>query len=138
MGTTLGKTLAVKLSLRDGGGKRGNPTTRSGLRKRPVVPNPQPLLQQLFKDPQLLRKPTAPTEGGLPVKFRCERDTLADAIAVAQRAVASRTGALPVLSGLRVSPTASTRSRSPLERVRPDWPAPSLLSFCRAMIMSPT
>jgi len=43
----------------------------------------------------------------LPVKFRCERDTLADAIAVAQRAVASRTGALPVLSGLRVSPTAS-------------------------------
>jgi len=43
----------------------------------------------------------------LPVKFRCERDTLADAIAVAQRAVASRTGALPVLSGLRVSPTDS-------------------------------
>jgi len=41
------------------------------------------------------------------MKFRCERDTLADAIAVAQRAVASRTGALPVLSGLRVSPTAS-------------------------------
>ena len=32
------------------------------------------------------------------MKFRCERDTLADAIAVAQRAVASRTGALPVLS----------------------------------------
>ena len=41
------------------------------------------------------------------MKFRCERDTLADAIAIAQRAVASRTGALPVLSGLRVSPTAS-------------------------------
>ncbi len=39
------------------------------------------------------------------MKFRCERDTLADAIAVAQRAVASRTGALPVLSGLRVSPS---------------------------------
>jgi DNA polymerase III subunit beta len=37
------------------------------------------------------------------VKFRCERDTLAEAIATAQRAVASRTGALPVLSGLRVS-----------------------------------
>jgi len=33
------------------------------------------------------------------VKFRCERDTLADAIAVAQRAVASRTGALPVCRG---------------------------------------
>ncbi len=37
------------------------------------------------------------------MKFRCERDTLADAIATAQRAVASRSGALPVLSGLRVS-----------------------------------
>jgi DNA polymerase-3 subunit beta len=34
------------------------------------------------------------------VKFRCERDTLADAVATAYRAVASRTGALPVLSGL--------------------------------------
>jgi DNA polymerase-3 subunit beta len=40
------------------------------------------------------------------VKFRCERDTLADAIATAQRAVAARPGALPVLSGLRVSATA--------------------------------
>jgi DNA polymerase III subunit beta len=37
------------------------------------------------------------------VKFRCERDTLADAITTAQRAVTSRTGALPVLSGLRVT-----------------------------------
>ena len=36
------------------------------------------------------------------MKFRCERDTLADAIATAQRAVAARPGALPVLSGLRV------------------------------------
>jgi DNA polymerase-3 subunit beta len=39
------------------------------------------------------------------VKFRCERDTLADAIATAQRAVASRAGAMPVLSGLRVTLT---------------------------------
>ena len=39
------------------------------------------------------------------MKFRCERDTLADAIATAQRAVAARPGALPVLSGLRVSAT---------------------------------
>jgi DNA polymerase-3 subunit beta len=39
------------------------------------------------------------------VKFRCERDTLAEAVATAQRAVASRTGAMPVLSGLRVSLT---------------------------------
>ncbi|HXY91888.1 MAG TPA: DNA polymerase III subunit beta [Acidimicrobiia bacterium] len=37
------------------------------------------------------------------MKFRCERDTLAEAVATAQRAVASRTGAMPVLSGLRVS-----------------------------------
>jgi DNA polymerase-3 subunit beta len=36
------------------------------------------------------------------VRFRCERDTLADAVATAQRAVASRTGAMPVLSGLRL------------------------------------
>jgi DNA polymerase-3 subunit beta len=39
------------------------------------------------------------------VKFRCERDTLADAVSTAQRAVAARTGAMPVLSGLRVSLT---------------------------------
>jgi DNA polymerase-3 subunit beta len=37
------------------------------------------------------------------VKFRAEREALADAVSTAQRAVASRTGALPVLSGLRVS-----------------------------------
>ncbi len=36
------------------------------------------------------------------MKFRCERDTLADAVATAQRAVAARPGALPVLSGLRL------------------------------------
>lgn len=37
------------------------------------------------------------------MKFTAERDTLADAVATAQRAVASRTGALPVLSGVRVT-----------------------------------
>src|SRR4051812_6693940 len=37
------------------------------------------------------------------VKFRCERDTLAEAVATAQRTVASRTGALPVLQDLRVT-----------------------------------
>jgi DNA polymerase III subunit beta len=37
------------------------------------------------------------------VKFRCERDTLAEAVATAQRAVASRTGAMPVLSGLKLT-----------------------------------
>jgi DNA polymerase-3 subunit beta len=40
------------------------------------------------------------------VKFRCERDTLADAVATAQRTVASRSGALPVLQDLRISATA--------------------------------
>lgn len=39
------------------------------------------------------------------MKFRCERDTLADAITTAQRAVASRSGAFPVLAGLRVTIT---------------------------------
>lgn len=37
------------------------------------------------------------------MKFRCERDTLAEAIGTAQRAVAVRSGALPVLSGVQVS-----------------------------------
>ncbi len=37
------------------------------------------------------------------MKFRCERDTLAEAIGTAQRAVSARSGALPVLSGLQVT-----------------------------------
>ena len=37
------------------------------------------------------------------VKFRCERDTLAEAIGTAQRAVSARSGALPVLSGIQVT-----------------------------------
>ena len=36
------------------------------------------------------------------MKFRCERDTLAEAISTAQRAVAVRSGALPVLSGVQL------------------------------------
>jgi len=36
------------------------------------------------------------------VKFRCERELLADALATAGRAATGRTGALPVLSGLRL------------------------------------
>ena len=36
------------------------------------------------------------------MKFRCERDVLVDALGTASRAVASRGGALPVLSGLRL------------------------------------
>ena len=39
------------------------------------------------------------------MKFRCERDTLAEAVATAQRTVASRSGALPVLQDLRITAT---------------------------------
>ncbi len=39
------------------------------------------------------------------MKFRCERDSLGEAISAAQRAVTSRTGSLPVLSGLKVAAT---------------------------------
>jgi DNA polymerase-3 subunit beta len=37
------------------------------------------------------------------VKFRCERDVLVDAVSTAGRAVAGRTGALPVLGGVRLA-----------------------------------
>ena len=44
---------------------------------------------------------TYPNHGkGPTVKFRCERDVLADALATAGRAATSRTGALPVLEGV--------------------------------------
>ena len=39
------------------------------------------------------------------MKFRCERDVLADALGTARRAVASRGTALPVLSGIRLELT---------------------------------
>ena len=39
------------------------------------------------------------------MKFRCERDTLVEALASAGRAVANRGGALPVLSGVRAELT---------------------------------
>jgi len=39
------------------------------------------------------------------VKFRCEREMLADALATAGRAATSRSGTLPVLSGLRLDLT---------------------------------
>lgn len=42
------------------------------------------------------------------MKFRCERDTLVDALATAGRAVANRGGALPVLAGVRAELTANT------------------------------
>jgi DNA polymerase-3 subunit beta len=37
------------------------------------------------------------------VKFRCERDTLAEAVAIVQKTVATRSGALPVLQDLRIT-----------------------------------
>nr|MBA3281978.1 DNA polymerase III subunit beta [Acidimicrobiia bacterium] len=39
------------------------------------------------------------------MKFRCERDTLVEALGAAGRAVANRGGALPVLSGVRAELT---------------------------------
>jgi DNA polymerase III subunit beta len=39
---------------------------------------------------------------GVTVKFRCERDQLAEALAAAGRAATGRTGTLPVLSGVRM------------------------------------
>jgi DNA polymerase III subunit beta len=45
---------------------------------------------------------SAHCEKGLPVKFRCEREALAEALSTAGRATTGRTGALPVLSGVRL------------------------------------
>ena len=50
------------------------------------------------------------------MKFRCERDVLVEALGTATRAVASRGGALPVLSGVKAELThggvTSRRGRS--------------------------
>ncbi len=42
------------------------------------------------------------------MKFRCERDVLVEALSTAGRAVAGRSGALPVLGGVRLSTSADT------------------------------
>jgi DNA polymerase III subunit beta len=42
------------------------------------------------------------------VKFRCERDVLADAVGSAGRAATNRTGTLPVLSGVRLEVAGDT------------------------------
>ena len=44
------------------------------------------------------------------MKFRCEREALAEALATAGRAATGRTGALPVLSGLRLELVGNTLS----------------------------
>ena len=46
------------------------------------------------------------------MKFRCERDVLVEALGTAGRAVTSRGGALPVLSGVRLE-LAGDHLRSP-------------------------
>src|SRR5262245_8367752 len=66
--------------------------------RQPLLHNPQALLLQ---PPRI---PFCSVEEGA-VKFRCERDTLAEAVATAQRTVASRSGALPVLQDLRITAT---------------------------------
>jgi DNA polymerase III subunit beta len=67
----------------------------STLLERGLLHNPQHLLSLLLD--------TSPSGGeGCTVKFRCERDILADALATAGRAATGRTGTLPVLSGLRL------------------------------------
>ena len=75
-----------------------------------VIPNPQHLLRLLLLciRPIMGRAAT--------VKFRCERDVLADALATAGRAATSRTGALPVLEG---SAPAVRRRRAVGHRHRP-------------------
>ena len=42
------------------------------------------------------------------VKFRCERDVLADALGAAGRAATNRTGTLPVLAGVRLEVAGDT------------------------------
>src|SRR2546430_1908821 len=66
---------------------------------RPQSTGPTTTTTRIFRS--LRNRETAPQEAE--VKFRCERDTLAEAVATAQRTVASRTGALPVLQDLRIT-----------------------------------
>ena len=44
------------------------------------------------------------------MKFRCERDVLLEALTTASRAVSSRGGSLPVLSGLLLELTGDNRA----------------------------
>ena len=60
-----------------------------------VVHNPQPLLPLLLLYRHLVEKGNA-------VKFRCEREALAEALTTAGRATSGRSASLPVLSGLRL------------------------------------
>src|SRR5436190_24391687 len=97
-GTTRSCPLACRRSHRHlwkPGENREHPNPPSTLHERGLLHNPQHLLPLLLD--------TSPSGGeGCTVKFRCERDVLADALATAGRAATGRTGTLPVLSGLRL------------------------------------
>ena len=56
----------------------------------------------------ILFQASSPEKVSGTVKFRCERDTLVDALGAAGRAVANRGGALPVLAGVRAELTGNT------------------------------
>jgi DNA polymerase-3 subunit beta len=73
-----------------------NPTGTRRAPRLPTIHNPYNYDEEEFSNDDVEEDS---------VKFRCERDTLAEAIATAQRTVASRTGALPVLQDLRVTAT---------------------------------
>src|SRR6195952_5360218 len=79
-------------------GTAGDGAGTSTLLRPRVVHNPQPLLP-------LLVDSSPPTEKGNAVKFRCERELLADALATAGRAATGRSASLPVLSGVRLELT---------------------------------
>ena len=67
----------------------------SGLGQQHVIHNPQPLLLSLSEFNSLKSK-------GPCVKFRCERDTLVEALTTAGRAVTSRGSTAAALSGIRI------------------------------------
>ena len=65
------------------------------LGRRYVIHNPQALLPSLSEFEFLVEK-------GPCVKFRCERDTLVEALATAGRAVTPRASTTPALNGVRI------------------------------------
>src|SRR5207244_3481244 len=70
--------------------------TGADLPRRALLHNPQPLL---------LPSEVSFSQRTRSVKFRCERGLLVDALSTVSRAVASRSGGLLVLSGVRLELT---------------------------------
>src|SRR5688500_5956531 len=87
-------------NLWDAGDERWGIGGPSDLLRSWVVHNPQALPPPPQPSKHPLRRKRAPA-----VKFRCERDTLVEALGAAGRAVANRGGALPVLAGVRAELT---------------------------------